>query len=282
MLHKTVLASTLALATLAAPSIAHAGTCEETFVKKGSIISGMRFVAMTSVTDMPVDVAINQMRGIAARKGYDIIAAEPAAGALLIEQSHTGKTRAFPVEINATVANGVGTVQMEAKLRAGMSVKADDAKTEMCALLAELKGGKAGRLAARSGGAATTIQAAPVAMTALGFTSQFSKDLERNALAVEPRYKDKRFTLSGTVERVSRDGNDIRIWFDIPQPHEMALRLPGAPKFHVEVGCALAAGQSVFGMQQKPGKSVKLTGTFDDHDEFREVVWLKDCVPVQK
>lgn len=276
---KTMLRGAVLAAALAVPALAHAGTCEDTFVKRGSIISGMRFVALTSVNDMPVDVAINQMRGIAARKGYDIIASEPAAGALLIEQSHTGKTRAFPIEINASVANGVGTVQMEAKLRAGMSVKAEDARTEMCAMLAELKGGKEGRLAAKAGSGATTVQAAPIAMTALAFTGQFSKDLERNALAVEPRYTGKRFTLSGTVERVSRDGTDIRVWYDILQPHEMALRLPGAPKFHVEIGCALAAGQSVFGMQLKPGKSIKLTGTFDDHDANRQVVWFKDCVP---
>jgi hypothetical protein len=282
MLNRKFLAAAMLAGAITIPSLAHAGTCEDTFVKRGSIISGMRFVAMISVNDMPADVAINQMRGIAARKGYDIIAAEPAAGALLIEQSHTGKTRAFPIEINASVANGVGTVQMEAKLRAGMTVKAEDARTEMCAMLAELRGGKEGRLAAKAGSGATTVQAAPIAMTALAFTGQFSKDLERNALAVEPRYKDKRFTLSGTVERVSRDGSDIRVWFEILQPHEMVLRLPGAPKSHVEIGCALGAGQSVFGMQLKPGKSIKLTGTFDDHDEYRKVVWFKDCVPDKK
>ena len=269
------------LAALGTPSLARAATCEDTFVKRGNIISAMQFVAMTSVNDLPVDVAINQMRGIVARRGYDIIASEPAAGALLIEQSHTGKTRAFPIEITATVANRVGTVQMVAKLRAGMTVKPELARAEMCSILAELRGGKEGRLAARSGSEATTVQAAPIPMTALGFAGQFSKDLERNALAVEPRYKGKRFTLSGSVERVARDGSDIRVWFEILQPHEMVIRLPGAPKSHVEIGCALAAGQSVYGIQLKPRNNIKLTGTFDDFNEQREVVWFKDCVPVK-
>lgn len=269
------------LALLAVPQIAHAGTCEDSFIKKGNPIGGSRFIAMISVNDMPVDVAINQMRGIVARKGYDIIASEPAAGALLIEQSHTGKTRAFPIEINASVTNGVGTVQMEAKLRAGMFAKAEDVKTEMCSVLAQLRGGKEGRLAARAGSGATTVQAAPISMSALAFSQQFSKDLERNALAAVPRYKNKRFTLSGTVERVSRDGTDIRVWFEILQPHEMAIRLPGVAKTNVEVGCALGPGQSVFGMQLKPKVSVKMTGTFDDFSEIREVVWFKDCVSVK-
>ena len=62
---------------LALPSAAHAGACEDSFERKGSVISGLRFIATTTVADLPPDIAINQMRGIAARKGYDIIAAEP-------------------------------------------------------------------------------------------------------------------------------------------------------------------------------------------------------------
>jgi len=282
MSHLTRLSVAALLAAVAFPTAAQAGTCEDTFAKRGNMISALRFVAMTSVTDLPVDVAINQMRGIAARKGYDIIASEPASGALLIEQPATANMRAFPIEINATVANGVGTVQMEAKLRAGQSVKAELVKAEMCGILAELKGGRAGRLAAAGGARATTVQAAPVAMSAQSFSSQISKDLERNGLAVEPRYKDKRFTLTGRVERISRDGSDMRVWYEILQPHEMALRLPNMAATLVEVGCALAPGQSVFGMQVKPGNSLKLTGTFDDHDEYRQVVWFKDCVPERR
>lgn len=278
LMHRQFLCAA-AVAALAVPSLAHAGTCEETFTKRGNIISGMRFVAITSVADMPVDVAINQMRGIVARRGYTIIAAEPAAGALLIEQPHSANMRAFPIEINASVANGVGTVQMEAKLRAGQTTKAELVQTEMCGALAELRGGREGRNLARAGGTATTTQAAPIALTAQTLSSQISKDIERNELAVEPRYQGKRYTLSGRVERVARDGSDIRVWFEILQPHEMVLRLPNAARSNVEIGCALGAGQSVFGMQLKPGNSVKLTGTFDDHDPTRQVVWFKDCVP---
>lgn len=263
------------------PSLAHAGTCEDTFEKRGSAVSGLRYVAMTSVADLPIEVAINQMRGIAARRGYDIIATEAAAGALLIEQPMTGKARAFPIEVTATQTGGVGTVRMEAKLRAGVVAPAEGAKTEMCAALAELKGGKAGRAAALSGAKAVTTQAAPASISAQSLSQQIAKDIERNPLAVKARYVNKRYTLSGTVERVAMDGKDTRVWFEILEPHELVLKLPNAPKFHMEVGCALGAGQSVFAMQLKPKRSVKLTGTYDGHDDSRKVVWLKDCAPVK-
>lgn len=86
MLSRIALAGATALAAFAVPAIAHAGTCEDTFVKRGNAVTGLRYVAMTSVLDLPLDVAINQMRAVAAKRGYDIIATEPAAGALLIEQ----------------------------------------------------------------------------------------------------------------------------------------------------------------------------------------------------
>jgi len=249
------------------PSLAQAATCEDTFEKRGSAVSGLRLIATTTVADLPIDVAINQMRGIAARRGYDIIASEPAAGALLIEQPMSGKARAFPIEVNASQSGGIGTVRMEAKPRAGMFVGEDGAKKEMCAALAELKGGKAGRLAASAGAKTVTTQGAPVALSAQSLSQQIAKDIERNPLAVKARYVNKRYTLSGTVERVAMDGKDMRVWFEILEPHELVLQLPNAPKFHMEMGCALAAGQSVFAMQLKPKRSVKLTGTYDGHDD---------------
>lgn len=275
----TIAAGLAALSTLAMPIAARAATCEETFVKKGNAVTGLRFMAMTAVPDMPIDVAINQMRGIAARRGYDIIASEPASGALLIEQPLSGKARAFPITISATVANGVGTVQMEAKLPAAMGAPTEGVRTEMCGMLAQLKGGKDGRLAARTGGNANTVQAAPVQMTAQAFSQQISKDAERNAVAVSERYARKRFTLSGNVDYVIKDGDRYRVAFKIQQPYEMALRLPNMARVMSGVSCLMAPGTSVFVMQLKPGKGVKLTGTFYKFDEFKDHTWFMDCTP---
>ena len=171
MLAKFAYAGAAALAACAVPSFAHAGTCEDTFVKRGNAVTGLRYVAMTSVVDMPIDVAINQMRAIAAKRGYDIIASEPTTGALLIEQPRSSSARAFPLEFTATVnAGGVGTVQVEAKLPAGMATKAELVKPELCVMLAELRGGKDGRALAKAGAGATTVQAGPVALSAQGFS----------------------------------------------------------------------------------------------------------------
>ena len=260
------------------PAAAYAGQCEDTFVRRGSAISGLRYVATITVADMAPDVAINQMRGIAARRGYDIIASEPTAGALLIEQSVSSNARAFPIEVNATQARGQGTVTMEAKLRAGMSSPLEATKTEMCGALAELRGGRAGRQAAISGARATTVQAAPIAMTAQAFSSQISKDAERNVAAIPQRYANKQFTLSGQVDYIRRDGNTYRVAYKILQPHEMAIRLPGMASTLAQVSCLMGQGTSVFVMQLKPGNNVRLTGTFYEYSDTRDVVWFQNCV----
>jgi hypothetical protein len=283
MSNLTRFAGAALLAAAVLPTAARAGTCEDTFVKRGNAITGLRYIAMTSVGDMPVDVAINQMRAITAKRGYDIIASEPAGGALLIEQPRSAKARAFPLEISATVTSGgVGTVQIEAKLPAGMATKADLVKPELCGMLAQLKGGKEGRLAAKAGTGATTAQAGPVALSAQEFSQQISKDAERNSAAIPLRYKSKRFTLSGEVAYVVKDGAVYRVAFKILQPHELTLRLPNMAATLAQVSCLMAPGTSVFVLQLKPGKNVKLTGTFDEYSDIKDVVWFKDCVPEKK
>ena len=266
---------------LAFPAVAHAGACEDGFVKKGNFISGFRFTAAQTVADMPPPVAINQLRGLAAADGFDIIASEPESGALLLEQGRSSKARAFPIEVQATQEGGLGTVRMEAKLPAGMNAKEADFKTAMCGMLAKLKGGKAGKLAAAGGAGAVTQQAAPVALSAQEFSQQISKDAERNSATIPLRYANKKFTLSGTVDYVIKDGNAYRVAFKILQPHQMALRLPGMAKTMSEVSCLMGPGTSVFTLQLKPGKSVKLTGTFHEYAEFRHVTWFTGCVPVK-
>jgi hypothetical protein len=269
------------LAVAALPDAALAGTCEDTFQKKGSEVSGIRFTATTVVPDMTPKSAIQQLRGIVAAKGYDIMAEEAAFGSMLIEQPMTGKSRAFPIEITATQAGGVGTVVMEAKLRSFMSVKKELAMAEMCGMLSQLKGGKAGLAAAKAGAKAVTTQAAPVKISALGFSHQVSKDTERNAGNVIGRYKGKQFTIDGTVDYVTRDPNGQRVAFDVPEPYEEVIKLPNTAPFKTDIVCYMAPGTAAFTAQLKPKKSIKLTGTVEDFDEYKHVIWLKDCRPAQ-
>ena len=94
---------------------AQAATCEDSFVKKGNQVTGLRFVATTTVPNMSMRSAIGQLNGIVASKGYAILAVEPDGGAMLVEPPPTGKSRPFPIEI---AADGAGTVRMKAERRA--------------------------------------------------------------------------------------------------------------------------------------------------------------------
>ena len=260
---------------------AQAADCAQTFVKKGNIIGGLRFIATVSVPDAKPVTALQQMRGIAAGKGYDIMADEAEYGSLLIEQPMTGSARAFPITITATEAAGASTVVMEAKLRAGQSTKEAAARDEMCAMLNQIKGAKAGLAAAKSGMGANTVAAAPVKMNSLSFSQQVSKDTERNAAGVLTRYKGKQFTIDGMVDYVTKDGNAFRVGYKIPNPWEQAIRLPNQAPFKTDVVCYMAPGQAGYSLQLKPNKSIKLTGTVDHFDEYKHVIWLKDCRPAQ-
>ena len=260
---------------------ANAATCEEAFVKKGNAITGLRFTAAVTVADLPPAIAIGQLRGLVAAKGYDIMADEAEYGSMLIEQPMTGTVRAFPIQISATQTGGIGTVVMEAKLRAGQSTKADAAMAEMCGMLNQIKGGKAGAAAAKKGATATTVAAAPVKINSLAFSQQVSKDTERNAAGILTRYKGKQFTIDGLVDYVTKDGKDFRVGYKIPEPYEQAIRLPNQAPFKTDIVCYMAPGQAAFSLQLKPGKSIKLTGTVEDFDEYKHVIWLKDCRAAQ-
>ncbi len=260
---------------------ANAATCEEAFVKKGNPITGLRFTAAVTVADLPPAVAIGQMRGLVAAKGYDIMADEAEYGSMLIEQPMTGTVRAFPIQITATQTGGIGTIVMEARLRAGQATKADAAMAEMCGMLNQVRGGKAGAAAAKKGATATTVAAAPVKMNALSFSQQVSKDTERNAAGILTRYKGKQFTIDGQVAYVTKDGKDFRVGYKIPEPYEQAIRLPNQAPFKTDIVCYMAPGQAAYSLQLKPDKGIKLTGTVEDFDEYKHVIWLKDCRPAQ-
>lgn len=271
-----------AVIVMSLPSVAKAATCEESFVKKGSPISGLKFTATVNVPDLTPVSAIQQLRGVVAAKGYDIMADEAEYGSMLIEQPMTGKARAFPIQITATNEAKVGTVVMQANLRSTMIVKEADAMTELCGMLNQLKGGKAGLALAAKGKNAQTVLAAPLAMSALAFSHQVSKDTERNPAGVLTRYKGKSYTIDGTVSYVTKDGDKFRIGYDVPNPGEEAIRLPNVAPFKTDIVCYMAPGQAAYSLQLKPKKGIKLTGIVEDFDEYKHIIWLKDCRPAAK
>lgn len=256
---------------------AQAATCEDSFVKKGNPVTGLRFVATTTVPNMSMRSAIGQLNGIIASKGYAILAVEPDGGAMLVEPPPTGKSRPFPIEI---AADGAGTVRMEAKLRAGMGIPDAAAKAEMCGILTQLKGGKAGDALAAKGLGATSAPGAPVRMSVLRFSQDITGQADKNNAAVQKRYEGRQFTLYGPVSYVGLVGDSYRVEWKL-LANVLTDIIPGRASAGLSVNCVLAKGQGAYALQLKPNKHVELTGTFDQLDYGLSSVWLKDCRPVK-
>ncbi|HEY6965519.1 MAG TPA: hypothetical protein VI407_09905, partial [Erythrobacter sp.] len=111
-----LLTFSLAAASMMALAQPQPGGCEDTFQKSGNPVTGLRFAAERSVADLSPESAIGQLRGIVLAKGYTVMAAEPEAGTMLIEQPMTGKARGFPITISVSEIAGQSTVRMEARL----------------------------------------------------------------------------------------------------------------------------------------------------------------------
>jgi hypothetical protein len=261
------------------PSGALGATCEDTFVKKGAVIGGLKFTAMVTVADLTPSSAIYQLRGIALGRGYDVLAEEAADGSMLIEQAQTGKARSFPIIATATSAGRAGTVTLQANLRGGMMTKDEAAKAELCGMLNLLKGGKAGLAAAAKGRTTVATAGAPVKISALGLSQQLSKEKERNVAAIPLRYKGKSFTIDGSVDYVRKDGDSYRVAFKIMEPYEQAIRLPGQADFKTDISCLMAKGQAAYALTLKPNKSIKLTGTYSAYRDYPPIMWFDNCRP---
>lgn len=268
----------LAIALLAAASTAQATECEQGFVKKGNPVTGLRFIATTSVEDMTPPSAVGQLRGIVLGKGYDILAAEPDSGSMLIEQPATGKSRSFPLNVSVTPAGSAGRVQIEAKLRPTMNIPAAAAKAEMCGILNQLRGGKAGLALAKKGNAAQASRTAPpLRMSVLAFSSQMASEARRNSEAMVARHSGKAFTIYGTVADVGRSGSSYRVDFKLIESAISSI-VPGSG-YRLEVTCILADGLSTYALGLKPDKRVELTGIFDEYALGRSTIYLRDCRP---
>lgn len=270
----------VALVIATTPATALAASCEQSFVKRGSALTGLNFTAQVEVPDLTPASAIGQMRGVAIRGKYDIILEEADSGSLLIEQPAAGAARAFPIIVTATSAGGAGAVRMEVKLPAGMVAPADGVRTEVCGMLAQLKGGRAG-LAAASQGMATAATATPTRIDAVSLSQQFAREAVKNDALLPLRYKGKAFSVWGSVNHVMKDGEYFRVAFDTPEARDRAIRLdlPGDPGFMVNISCLMGRGQNAYALTLRKGALIRLTGTFYEYDPFKRTVWLNECRP---
>jgi hypothetical protein len=271
---------------------AFASSCQATFTKKGNPVTGLRYKAIHSVTDTNSSDAINQLRGIVLARGYDVLAAEPASGNMLIEMPQTADRRAFQIIASATSEGSITTMQLDAKLRAGVFTNDDMMRTEMCNVLADLKGGNAGAAAAAQGKKAVPGAGPPTAMTAQTLSDRLSRERDKNPDEIPLRYQGRSFTLSGHAEEVRKDGDTYGVRFETLDSHQKILStLPGESGIKTEIVCVLAPGQSVYALSLNPSnalglkvrKRVTLTGTYHDYRPFPSpsVFWLRDCRPEQ-
>lgn len=268
----------LLIALFSAATTASATECEQSFVKKGNPVTGLRFTATTAVGDMTAASAVGQLRGIVLGKGYDVLAAEPEGGTMLIEQPATGKARSFPLNITVTPEGSAGRVLMEARLRPTMNVPEAAAKSEMCGILNQLRGGKAGLALAKQGNAAQVSRTAlPLRMSVLAFSSQMAGEAKRNSEAMVARHRGKAFTIFGTVASVDKAGSSYEVDFKLIETVLTGI-IPGSG-YRLDVSCILAPGQSTYALGLKPDKRVELTGIFDEYDIGRSTIFLRDCRP---
>jgi len=265
----------------AAPLVAQ--TCEATFTKNGNPVTGLKFTATHSVAELSTPNAINQLRGIVLTRGYDVLAAEPEAGNMLLESPQSASQRSFPLVAQVTTEGQVATVQLRANLRGGVRAKQEDVRTEMCGILAELKGGRAGLAAGSQGKSASAAAAPPTVLTAQTLADRVSKERDRNANEIPLRYPGRSFTLTGTVASVDRDGDTYRVKFEIMAWEQKAIKLPGESQFKTEIICVLAPGQSVYALTLKRRSNVRLTGTYSEYREYPSpsILWLSGCKPEQ-
>ncbi len=263
-----------------ASASACAATCQDSFVKNGNPLGGLRFTVEVTVADLTPPTAIRQFRGIAAADGYDIIVDEADEGSMLIEQprSPSGATRPIPIIVSAAAQGTATTVKLEAKMLGGMLAPAEGVKTELCKMLNQIKGGKLGLEAANRSKSAVS-SAGPTVIEALMLSQQISQEADKNAAIIPSRYNGKSFTIKGTVDYVTRDGDTYRIAYVIPKStNDLAIRF-GSFKFLTQLSCLVAKGQSAYALTLKKGNHVTLTGRFRAYDQFVPVMWFDGCRP---
>lgn len=265
-------------AALALPSAARGATCEDTFAQKGNPLSGIRFHAEVTIEALTPPVAIRQLRGIAATRGYDILSEEADDGSMLLEQPRSGSARPFPIIATALAEQAAAKVKLEAKLPAGMLAGAGGARNELCAMLNAIKGGAEGIAAAERGSGAVST-AAPVVIDALVLSQQISQEADTNAASIPSRYQGKTFTIKGRVAYVTKDGGAYRIDYEIPRStNDLALQF-GKFRFLTQISCLAAKGQGAYALSLRTGQGIQLTGQYKDYDHARHVMWFEGCRP---
>lgn len=273
---------TILVSLLLASGSAIAGECEDNFSKSGGMFKGGNFSSSVTVPNLSVKDGMGQMRGIMIREKMDVITEDAASGTLLVEQRSQGVTRAIPTIISVSGEGGSAKVEMTIKTEKGMVAKAEDMKPYICNLLAQVKGGKEGKLAG-SKGSKTQNNADTTNRDVFIFSREIANEARKNAVAVNARHKGRYYSLKGKIDYIQEDGEDYNVSFDIPEIHEMVLQpLPHQAQFRVGVACLFRPNQLAWVLTMRKGQSVTFTGKFHRYDDFKKMVWLENCTQANK
>lgn len=265
----------------AAASAAHAGECEDNFKKSGSIFSGTDFGSRVTVPDLSVKDAMGQLRGIMIGEKMDVITEDAETGSMLVEQRSTNMVRAIPTLINVSPDGSAAAVEMTVKTEKGQFAKQDAMRAELCRIMAKLKGGKEGKLAATQGAKAknnddTTFKDVYV------FSREIAREAKGNAVAVTARHKGRNYGLKGKVDYIQEDGEDYNVSFDIPDQSKVLLQVPGDDQPRVGVACLFRPNQLANVLTFRKGDRATFRGQFLRYDDFKRVLWLQNCTQVKK
>lgn len=273
---------TILVSLLLASGSAMAGECEDNFSKSGGMFKGSSFSSSVTVPNLSVKDGMGQMRGIMIREKMDVLTEDADSGTMLVEQRASGATRAIPTIISISSEGSSAKLEMTVKTEKGVIAKAENIQPYMCKLLAQVKGGKEGKLAG-SKGSKTQNNADTTSRDVFLFSRQIADEARKNAVAVNARHKGRSYALKGRIDYIQEDGEDYNVSFDIPEIHEMVLQpLPHQAQFRVGVACLFRPNQLAWVLTMRKGQSVTFTGTFYRYDDFKKMVWLENCKQVNK
>jgi len=256
-----------------------AASCEERFSKSGNPLTGTKYESSVTVPSLSVADAVGQLHGIAVQKKLDILTEDAANGSMLLEDRESMRHKPIPYVISVEGEGDAVAIQVMVKLNKGAIAKAEDAKKEICSILAQVKGGEEGKAAALQGAGAEGANG-PRRVDAVMLSLELSRQTKDSAESIPLRFKDRAFVVSGRVKYVIKDGNVYRVAFDIPEPKDMFLK-PGPldPYFKTDISCLMAPSQAAWTIALRPGEKVRLAGKYSDFDQFKHVMWLEGCKP---
>lgn len=241
-----------------------AGTCEDSFQKKGNPLTGTTYTASVGVPGLSVDSAMGQLRAVAANNKLDILA-EDAGGTMLAEEPETMAHKPIPITFTASA----GQVDMTVKLGRVAFAGAEAMKKYMCDMLGEIKPGKEGAAIAASARKAGAGGGGEIQMDAGRLSLQIKHQAADNQAAIGARYKGKTFRITGRL-------NSAGV-MELDGEYRAGFQLLDDSLSRVAITCRMASDQTAYALSLRGSEKVTLVGTFDKFDQIADIFWVKDC-----